>query len=290
MKSPPQWYLDSCASVHITPCREQFITTLSPSRLRVEIADGSEVQSKGKGDVRIFYVSQEGRARSTIVRGVHYIPEAASSLLSVGELEDRGARVVVDSLGKTITITRDGKEVLFGHRHRKVWRVSQTQRHRAHVIQEREDHNGTTTKSSPKVSQRLLHARLGHPGKHMEGKLNALMDDLGDQSFCPPFCSSCTEAKMTRKVSREPMSIVTEKLGRVHMDLWGPVELSLQGMKYMLTITDQATGRIWVCFSKDKKRIVDKVKAWVVVAEAECQEYGKGRRLKLYALIAEESS
>jgi hypothetical protein len=104
----------------------------------------------------------------------------------------------------------------------------------------------------------------------MEGKLSGMMDDLGDHSFCPPFCSSCTEAKMTRKVSREPMSIMTEKLGRVHMDLWGPVELSLQGMKYMLTITDQATGRVWVYFSKDKKRIVEKIKAWVVVAEAEC--------------------
>ena len=54
------------------------------------------------------------------MRRVHYVPEAASSLLSVGELEDRGAHVVVDSLGKTVTIMRDQKEVLFGQRHRKV--------------------------------------------------------------------------------------------------------------------------------------------------------------------------
>lgn len=278
--APPQWYLDSCASVHITPCREQFISTLSPSRLLIEIANGSEVQSKGKGDVRISYVSKEEKPRSTIVRGVHYVPEAVSSLLSVGELEDRGARVVVDSPGKTVTIMRDQKEVLFGHRHRKVWRLNQMIDHRAHTAQEKEGDGGTASKPIPKISTRLLHARLGHPGKHMEGKLNGLMDDLGDHSFCPPFCSSCTEAKMTRKVSREPMSIVTEKLGRVHMDLWGPVELSLQGMKYMLTITDQATGRVWVYFSKDKKRIVEKIKAWVVVAEAECQEYGKGEKLR----------
>ena len=73
----------------------------------MEIADRSEVQSKGKGDVRIFYVSQEGRTKSTIVRGVHYVLEAASSLLLVGELEDRGARVVVDSLRKIVIITID---------------------------------------------------------------------------------------------------------------------------------------------------------------------------------------
>jgi hypothetical protein len=48
----------------------------------------------------------------------------------------------------------------------------------------------------------------------------------------------------------------------------------------MLTITDQATGRVWVYFSKDKIRIVEKIKAWVVVTEAECQEYGKGEKVK----------
>jgi hypothetical protein len=51
-------------------------------------------------------------------------------------------------------------------------------------------------------------------------------------------------------------------------------------MKYMLTITDQATGRVWVYFSKDKKRIVENIKAWVVFAEAECQEYGKGEKVR----------
>jgi hypothetical protein len=275
----PQWYLDSCASVHITPRKDQFISKLSPAKTRVEIADGSEVRSRGKGDVRIFYFSQKGKARSTIVRGVHYIPEAASSLLSVGELEDRGAHIVVDSPGKTVTVTRNQEEVLFGHRHKKVWRLSQTREHRVHTIQEKDGDNEIAQSLTQKMPQRLLHARLGHPGKHMEGKLNALMDDLGDNSFCPSFCSSCTEAKMTRKASREPMSIVTEKLERVHMDLWGPVEPSLQGMKYMLTITDQATGRVWVYFSRDKMRIIEKIKAWVVVAEAECRQYGKGEKV-----------
>ena len=98
-----------------------------------------------------------------------------------------------------------------------MWCVSQTQRDQAHAIQERGDHDVTTMESIPKVSQRLLHARPGHTCRHMEGKLNALMDDLGDHSFCPLFCSSCIEAKMIRKMSRERMSIVIEKLGRVHV-------------------------------------------------------------------------
>ncbi|XP_044724093.1 reverse transcriptase (RNA-dependent DNA polymerase) domain-containing protein [Hirsutella rhossiliensis] len=37
---------------------------------------------------------------------------------------------------------------------------------------------------------------------------------------------------------------------------------------------------VWVYFSRDKTRITDKIKAWVVVAEAECREYGKGEKVK----------
>lgn len=178
------------------------------------------------------------------MRGVHYVPEAASSLLSVGELEDRGARVVVDSLKKTVSIMRDQTEVLFGYRYRKVWRLSQIKDYRAHVAQEKMGSSGTALKSIPKISARLLYTRLGYPGKHIEGKLSGLMNDLGDHSFYSLFCLSYTEVKIMRKVSREPMSTVKEKLGKAHMDLWGPIEQSLQGMRYMLTITDQATRQV----------------------------------------------
>ena len=44
--APPQWYLDSCASVHITPRKDQFISKLSPIKTCIEIADGTEVRSR----------------------------------------------------------------------------------------------------------------------------------------------------------------------------------------------------------------------------------------------------
>jgi len=87
------------------------------------------------------------------------------------------------------------------------------------------------------------------------------------------------------------MSIVTEKLGRVHMDLWGPVELSLRGMKYMLTITDQATGRVWVYFSKDKKpycREDQGLSGCLQRQNAKSME--KEKSLEQYDLIVEGSS
>ena len=54
-----------------------------------------------------------------------------------------------------------------------MWRLNQTKDHRAHRAQVKGG-------SIPKISARLLYARLGHLGKHMEGRLSSLMDDLGD--------------------------------------------------------------------------------------------------------------
>lgn len=40
------------------------------------------------------------------------------------------------------------------------------------------------------------------------------------------------------------------------MDLWEPVpDISLQGNKYMLTITDQHTKQVWTEYKSDKKNV-----------------------------------
>jgi hypothetical protein len=46
---------------------------------------------------------------------------------------------------------------------------------------------------------------------------------------------------------------VTEKLERVYIDLYRPAPVPLlQDKQYMLTITDQKTGQIWVYFRVNK--------------------------------------
>lgn len=58
-------------------------------------------------------------------------------------------------------------------------------------------------------------------------------------------CEACIYAKQFKNSSRQPIRYAKQKLGRVHMDLWGPApNISLQGNKYMLTITDQCTKQV----------------------------------------------
>lgn len=88
----PQWYLDTCASTHISNCKDQFIRELKPSSAKISVAKSKvSVTAKGIGDVRIFWLGTDLVVNSTIVRDVLYVPEASDCLLSVGKLEDRGS-------------------------------------------------------------------------------------------------------------------------------------------------------------------------------------------------------
>ena len=79
------------------------------------------------------------------------------------------------------------------------------------------------------------------------------------------------------------MSSVTEKLEGVHMDLYGLVPVpSLQGKLYMLTITDQNTGRVWVYFRANKRHIVQRIKDWVTEVENECRRFSKGEKCQRF--------
>jgi hypothetical protein len=86
----PQWYLDTCASTHISNRQDQFIRELKPSSARISVAKSKvSVTAKGVGDVRIFWLGTDLVVNSTIVRDVLYVTEASDCLLSIGKLEDR---------------------------------------------------------------------------------------------------------------------------------------------------------------------------------------------------------
>lgn len=103
----------------------------------------------------------------------------------------------------------------------------------------------------------ILHARLGHIGETHNKKIISMIDDIDKDPSKISFCKSYIGSKITWNPSREPMSKVTTKLGRVHMDLWGPSpDISLEKNCYMWTATDQATSRVWTDFWPNKKELL----------------------------------
>jgi Reverse transcriptase (RNA-dependent DNA polymerase)/gag-polypeptide of LTR copia-type len=279
-----QWHLDTCASSHITGQRDQFIGDLRPVRRQVQCANGDFMTAKGIGNVLIQSLHGH-EPRSIVIKGVLYAPKTSENLISVGTLERRQGIEVTSSNGRQ-TLRKNGRVVMTGRTVGNLWQVQHPDKSLSAMAKPSKQQE-PAKEDEPVVAlekklepPELWHARLGHPGKHMAARLNTIVEDLGTQSFCPPFCNACTRGKMTRDPSREPMKKVTQKLECVHMDLMGPVEGSLQGKRYMLTITDQFTGYVWTSFISNKKKVVETIKSWSLKAEKECKEQSKGETIR----------
>ena len=73
-------------------------------------------------------------------------------------------------------------------------------------------------------------------------------------------------AKQHKTPSREPMSAVNGPFHRIHTDLLGgkdSLPLTIEGLKYASTLTDQDTRYRWVNFLKTKDQALPELKNFV---------------------------
>ncbi|XP_012703648.1 uncharacterized protein LOC105914958 [Setaria italica] len=86
------WCLDTDATQHMTGRREFFTELDSSVRGTVKFGDASSVEIKGVGSV--IFTAESGEHR--LLTGVYYIPALRNSIISLGQLEENGSRVVID--------------------------------------------------------------------------------------------------------------------------------------------------------------------------------------------------
>jgi hypothetical protein len=75
----------------MTGCRVAFSELNEKHRGSVRFGDGSRVQIRGRGTVLFRCKNGEHRALTE----VYYIPELSSSIISLGQLDEHGAEVLI---------------------------------------------------------------------------------------------------------------------------------------------------------------------------------------------------
>ena len=85
------------------------------------------------------------------------------------------------------------------------------------------------------------------------------------------FCKSCVYGKQKRasfvKTRKENKM---DKLELVHIDVWGPTQVSsLGGSHYYVTFIDDATRKVWVYFLRQKFDVFQSFKKWKCLDENE---------------------
>lgn len=191
-----------------------------------------------------------------LMKDVRYVYTLRRNLISTGTL---------DRLGFTHS-GGDGK--IFFHKNKKP-ALQGTLRNGLYIL------DGDTV--TPEVCQAekavihvsLWHSRLGHMSfRNMQVLVrNGVLKrrDVGKEAFCE-HCAVGKAKRVSFETGKHSTSQVLEYL---HADLWGSPNTtpSLSGNQYFLSIIDDFSRKVWVCFLRTKDETFTKFCEWKILVE-----------------------
>ena len=80
-------------------------------------------------------------------------------------------------------------------------------------------------------------------------------------------CGDYIKGRQRQQVSRKPMGRGESVIDFVHSDLEGPLPATSNGIKYFITMNDDATAATWVEGLKYKSETYKKVTKWITLLE-----------------------
>nr|AAT44282.1 putative polyprotein [Oryza sativa Japonica Group] len=118
----------------------------------------------------------------------------------------------------------------------------------------------------------LWHMRLGHMSEIGLAELSkrGLLDGQSIRKL--KFCEHCIFGKHKRVKFNTSTHTTEGILDYVHSDLWGPAhKTSFGGARYMMTIVDDYSRKVWPYFLKHKYQAFDGFKEWKTMVERQTE-------------------
>ena len=274
-----KWYYDSGCSKHMTP-KKNWIDNYVDYVTDIYLAEENRsIKSEGKGDIRVQTRLKNGEIRNLCFKDVLYAPKLRNNLMSIKNLVNLGNTVTFDNEQATVR-NKDGVVVAEGQADDQMFVLStfKNENNADPIINEdkskyetENEQNLTETCFETKESAtqenkndgneefQIWHRRLGHLNPLYIKKMakNELVRGLkiksADINKMENLCDACCLGKMTdaphRRIenhrAKQPLDIICMDLVTM------PVE-SIGGSKYLLTIIDVYTRRIFTYFLKNK--------------------------------------
>nr|GEX69890.1 retrovirus-related Pol polyprotein from transposon TNT 1-94 [Tanacetum cinerariifolium] len=205
----------------------------------------------GKGNIQVKM--HDGVVRT--ITGVRHVPDLKRNMISLTNLEANGCKYSGE--GGVMKIFK-GALVL----------MKAVQSGGLYVLQSTVVYGtaGVATSKASLDDSKLWHYRLGHMGE--KGMKNLAKKGLIKVSFNLEFCEHCVFGKHKKVSFSHGIHRTRDALDYIHSDLWGPSHVTSRGGKrYMLTIIDDFSRKVWVFFLKHKDEVFLTFKEWNVLIE-----------------------
>jgi transposase InsO family protein len=257
------WFMDSGASNHMTGERKAF-SELDTGVVGTVKFDGSRVEIRGRGTIVFKCHNGEHRA----LTDVYYIPKLRSNIISLGQLDERGCRVMI---GDGVLRVHDTKRNLLAKVKRSTNRcykvdlqVTQPVCLAAHGDDE----------------AWLWHARFEHLSFDALKELarHGMVRGLPRIEHVGELCDSCLAGKQRRRsFPKTARYRADEQLELVHGDLCGPITPATHcGRKFFLLLVDDYSRYMWLYLLSSKAEAAAAIRQFKARVETET-----GKKLKV---------
>nr|GEX62887.1 retrotransposon protein, putative, Ty1-copia subclass [Tanacetum cinerariifolium] len=190
---------------------------------------------------------------------VRYVPGLKRNLISLSTLDLKGYKY--SAVGGVLKVSKGALNVMKAD-------IKSTNLY--HLQGSTVTGNSNVASNSSSDTTNLWHMRLGHMSELGLTALSrrGLLD--GQCVGKLKFCEHCIFGKHKRVKFNTSVHTTEGILDYVHSDLWGPSqEASLGGARYMLTIIDDYSRRVWPYFLKHKSEAFSAFKEWKVMVETQ---------------------
>ena len=255
--SGDEWILDSAASFHICIHKDWFITYESvKGGGSVRMGDDTSRPIVGIGSIQIKMY--DGIVRT--ITDVRHVPGMKRNLLSLSTLDKKGYKF--SGSNGVLKVSKGSLIVMKGDlRAAELYHLQGTT-----IIGDAAVSSHSSSSDSDVTN--IWHKRLGHMSEHGLVILSKKGFLHGCNTSKLDLCEHCMFDKHKRVKFNTSVHTTEGILDYVHSDLWGPSRKhSLGGARYMLTIIDDYSRKVWPYFLKDKSEAFSAFKEWKIMIE-----------------------
>ena len=230
------WYVDSGASAHMTMHRDWLSDVTVPPVSSIRIADNKSLKVECCGNVLIKIIAKDGSTETIQVRGVLFVPELKTNLLSIAKIIKSGYKVTFNKVGCQI-YNNNRKLIANANLINDTYQLN---------VCKKDSMCAMITKTEDNIY--LWHQRMGHLNFNDIKKIRDCTEGVKLSSKMQNcICITCLEGKQT------------SLLELIHSDVCGPMKhVSIGGARYLVTFIDDFSRRVQVYFIKSKAEVLEK--------------------------------
>jgi len=263
------FHLDSGATTHISPSRNDFLSLRPIASRPVRGVGGSSIFAVGIGIIRL----RIAHGAWILLQDVLFIPTASVRLISVGAIA-RDSKVISHFDEDTCWLTSKSSGAVIARGNL----LPKTRLYSLSLHSPQTDH-AYTVHREPDLE--TWHRRLGHAnyqcvaGLARKGTVTGMSRSLATSKV--PKCESCVLGKQTKTIvpktrggDEDDGNRATRVLGKVWIDLSGPHAVtSRTGNRYIMNLVDDKSSRGWSIPIAKKSDAFPRLQAWEKMVKEE---------------------